>query len=259
MLQTVSRAMQSLLALAEHREGLSLTELARAINSSKATAHRIVKTLKEFDFVGTTASTGKLRLGPGLLILSHRVPPDADIRELAHPRLDWLRDKTEQTACLHLPLGRERVCVAQAESHAELKWVAAIGQRFPLTAGAPGKVLVAFLPDEERERVLRTVPLTRFTPDSITDRRQFERALDQVRRDGYAIAVNENVAGSAACSAPVWDSTGRVAAAITVVGSANRLSRGHLRSLSKVVRRAANALSQDLKRKRSSLETVGTK
>lgn len=247
MLQTVSRSIRSLLALAEHQEGLTLTELARAIGSNKATAHRIVKTLKEFDFVGTGASTGKLRLGPGLLVLSRRMSPEADIRELARPRLDWLRDKTGQTTCLHLPLGRERVCVAQAESRAELKWVAEIGKRFPLTAGAPGKVLVAFLPHEERERVLRTVPLTRFTPDSITDRRQFERVLDQVRRDGYAIAVNENVPGSAACSAPVRDSNGRVAAAITVVSPANRLSRGHLRSLSKLVRRAANALSQDLK------------
>lgn len=247
MLQTVSRAIRCLIALSEHQDGLTLTELASRVGSNKATVHRIVKTLDEFGFVTTVPRTRRLRLGSAVLTLHAAFSSEAEIRELARPHLTRLRDKTGETSCLHLPLGKERVCVAQVESRAELRWVANVGTRFPLTAGAPGKVLVAFLPPDERERVLRSVPLARFTPYSITDRHQFERVLDQVRADGYGTALNENIQGSAACSAPVLDHGGRVVAAVTIIGSAEHLSPPLLKTYSRLVRQAADAISADLR------------
>ncbi len=248
MLQTVSRAVRCLLALAEHPEGLTLTELATAVRSNKATVHRIAATLKQFDLVTTRVPSGRLQLGPRCAMFGNVPHTPIDMRELARPYLTWLRDETGETACLHLRVGYERVCVSQVEGHSELKWVAQIGKRFPVTAGAPGKAMVAFLPPEERRRVLDVVPLARFTPDSITDRRHFERVLTQVRKQGYAVAVNENVPGSAACAAPLYDASAHVIGAVTVAGAADRLPRRHLIKISPLVRRAAAGLSRDLQR-----------
>jgi DNA-binding IclR family transcriptional regulator len=248
MLQTVSRAVQCLLALAEQPGGLTLTELTRAVGSNKATVHRIVATLKRFELVATTIPSGRLRLGARCAVFGGFGQGHAAIRELARPYLTRLRDQTGETACLHLRFAYERACVEQVEGSSELKWVAQIGKWFPITAGAPGKALVAFLPEAERKQILDFVPLARFTADSITDRGLFERALAQVRARGYAIAVNENVPGSAACAAAIWDRPSRVIGAVTVAGPAERLPRRRLVEISTCVRRAAHELSRDLQR-----------
>lgn len=247
-LRTVGRAVRCLLALAEAPDGLSLTELARAVGSNKATVHRIVATFRDFDLVTTGARSGRLRLGPRCAVFGAALPLASDLRELARPYLRRLRDATGETACLHLRFGYERACVEQMESSTELKWVAQIGKRFPLTAGAPGKAIIAFLPPEERDRVLDIVPLARFAADSITDRRQFERVLRQVRKQGYATARNENVPGSAACAAPIYDAGGRVIGTVTVAGAADRLPMQRLREISPLVCEAAARLSRDLGR-----------
>jgi DNA-binding IclR family transcriptional regulator len=248
MLQTVSRAVQCLLALSEHPEGVTLTELAKTVGSNKATVHRIVATLRQFDLVTTMIPSGRLQLGLRCAVFGNVAHTQIDMRELARPHLTRLRDEIGETACLHLRFGYERACVAQVEGSSELKWVAQIGKRFPVTAGAPGKAIVAFLQPEERKQVLDVVPLARFTPDSITDRRQYERVLAQVRRQGYAIAVNENVPGSAACAAPLYDASAHVIGAMTVAGAADRLPRRRLIKISSFILRAAGDLSRDLQR-----------
>ena len=161
MLQTVSRAVQCLLALAEQPVGLTLTELTKTVGSNKATVHRIVATLKRFDLVAATVPSGRLRLGARCVVFGGFGEGHAAIRELARPYLTRLRDQTGETACLHLRFAYERACVEQVEGNSELKWVAQIGKRFPITAGAPGKALVAFLPEAERKQILEFVPLER--------------------------------------------------------------------------------------------------
>jgi DNA-binding IclR family transcriptional regulator len=248
LLHTVSRAVQCLLALAERPEGLTLTELAKVVRSNKATVHRIVATLKHFDLVATNMQSGRLQTGPRCAVFGAVAHAPIDVRELARPHLTWLRDETGETACLHLRYGYERACVAQVEGSSELKWVAQIGKRFPVTAGAPGKAMVAFLPADERKQILAVVPLARFTPDSITDRGHFERVLRQVRTQGYALAVNENVPGSAACAAPLYGPADSVIGAVTVAGAADRLPRRRLVEISPLVRRAAAELSHEIQR-----------
>lgn len=247
MLQTVSRAVTVLLTIAEHGNGLTLTDLTALIGSNKATVHRIITTLKAFDLVASDRN-GKLRLGIGVLRLNKGLTLEDRIREAARAHLALLRDMTGETACLHLVFGYERACVDQVESRAPLKWVAEIGKRFPLTAGAPGKVILAFMSHEERERALRVVPLVRLTPDSIVDRDRFVRALDRARKDGFAISINESVPGAAACAAPIRDSTGKIVGAITVSGPVERLSLRQLQKFSALVKGAGDALTRELRR-----------
>lgn len=245
ILRTVARAIQVLHVLGDHPDGLTLAELSRAMGCNKATVHRLVATLKTFHLV-TTNAADRLRLGSGILGLAERALPDTGLREISRPHLTKLRDATGETACLHLAFGYERACVEQVPSRQEIKWVAEIGKKFPITAGAPGKVLIAFLPAEDRQRVLKAVPLAALTPRSITDPKQFERELKQVRSDGYAISISESVQAAAACAAPISAPTGGVIGAVTVAGPAERLSRHTLKSYAPLVLSAAAAISKDL-------------
>ena len=244
MLKTVSRALQLLNILGTNPDEMSLGELAHKLASNKQDAFRLVKTLAAFQFVSSNPHTGKVRLGVGLMQLADRVKPQFDLRQLALPVLTRLRDKTGETACLHMMFGDDRVCVIQVESKNELRCVAKIGEALPLTTGSAGRVFMAHLSERERERLLKR--LTPLTPESVVDRSRVNRMIENGRQDGYVMARNETVLGMAAGSAPVFDLSGNTIAAVTVLGPSQRLTRKRLVSLSEVVREAARELSVGL-------------
>lgn len=244
MLKTVSRALQLLYVLAANPQGMSLSALARAVSTNKQDIFRLVKTLAAFQFVNSDPQAGKIRLGPGVLSLAEMARPQLDLRQISTPTLTTLRDMTGETACLHMMTGDKRVCVVQVESRDELRCVANIGEALPLTTGAPGRVFLAYLPDQERKRLLKG--LTRLTDETVVEKGRLNRMISDVRRYGYTVARNETVFGMAAVSAPVFDASGHTVAAVTILGPSQRLSRRRLIGYSPNVRAAAQQLSMSL-------------
>jgi IclR family acetate operon transcriptional repressor len=243
MLKTVTMAMQVLNILAEHLEGMTLSQLALSAGINKQAAFRLVKTLAKGHFVSTNPQSRKLALGSAILHLAARVQPQPDLRQLAIPTLTRLRDQTGETACLHVLFGDQRACVAQVESRDELRCVAKISQ-LPLI-GAAGRVFLAFMPKQERARLL-SKGWTALTPHTVTDRERVNRLLRSVRRDGFAVARDETVTGTAALSAPIRDSEGRVTAAITLLAPSSRLPLRRLLKHAPAVCDAAIEVSEAL-------------
>lgn len=244
MLKTVSRALQLLNVVGAHPEGLNLSELARELMTNKQDAFRLVRTLAAFQFVNSDPAARKVRLGPGFLRLAELARPHLDLRQIAMPALVDLRDKTGETACLHIRSRNHRVCIVQVESRDELRCVANIGEALPLTTGAPGRIFLAYMPDQERARILKDIK--RLTSETIMDRKRLNRTISLVRQIGYTIARNETVLGMAAISAPVFDATGRTVAAMTALGPSQRLSKERLAGFSDYVLEAAARISAAL-------------
>jgi DNA-binding IclR family transcriptional regulator len=230
MLSTVERAVQVMSAMSRYPDGLSLGELAREVGSNKQAVFRITKTLAAYDLVASDAKTGKLHLGAGLLRLADAIAPQFDLRKIAVPVLSQLRTQTGETACLHVRFGKGRVCIAQVESRHELRWIAELGKPLPLT-GAPGKVFQAFPRESRRSR----------------SREGKESGLEIVRKLGYAVARNETVAGVSSISAPVFDQSRSVVAAVTVMGPSARFGTD-LRTHASAVSKAAKKISDLLRR-----------
>jgi IclR family acetate operon transcriptional repressor len=228
MLSTVERAVQVMAALGRRPDGLTLSQLAREVGSNKQAVFRVARTLAAFHFVAADPHSGRLQLGAGLLRLADGVRADLDLRRISLPALTRLRDVTGETACLHVMFGRQRTCIVQVESRDELRWVAELGKPFPLT-GAPGKTFLAFLPEVARSPRLR--------PVAVADE------LARVRRQGYAVARDETVAGVSSVSAPVFDASGRVVAAATLLGPSSRLTREVLGRHAGAVCEAARRIS----------------
>ncbi len=88
---------------------------------------------------------------------------------------------------------------------------------------ASGKLLLAHRPAGERERLLATMPLPRFTERTITQRAALESELDRIVSEGYAVDNEEFVLGVACVAVPVRDQRGEVVAAIAVQGATARL------------------------------------
>jgi DNA-binding IclR family transcriptional regulator len=147
---------------------------------------------------------------------------------------------------LYVIEGVSRVCLEQAQSVHHLARHSSVGEYFPLHAGASGKVLLAYLPDEERKRILSQIPLERFTPRTVTDPEELERDLERIRKRGYAVSKGEREAGAYSIVAPVWNASGRVVASLTISGPIFRLSDKRLKANIRGVLAAAREVSERL-------------
>lgn len=241
----VARAIRLLQALGDGRPEASLTELARRVGIHKSTAYGILATLAAEGIVERDPATRRYRLGRSLAVLA-RAAGGPDIRVLARPYLARLRRLSGETVAVHEPDGRGSVILASDESPHQLRVSAPPGHRLPPFAGAVGKVVWAFAPPPPG--LPRRLPA--YTPRTITDPDAYRRELEGVRRRGIAFDDREYLPGVRAVSAPVFRARGgdrrELAAVLTIVGVAARLSPSALRRLAGPLRRAAGELSRAL-------------
>jgi len=243
-LQSVTRAMLALELIAEAGE-LGVTELGRRLGVHKATASRLVATLAERGLVERDPLSEKYRLGFGLIRLAGAAMAGLDLVRAAHPIVEDLADRTRETVNLGVLSGGAVVYVDQVSGTRAIVSVSWVGRRTPLHCTSNGKVLLAHLPEPERDRLL-TEPLERATPATIVDRDTLETQLREIRARGYAQTLEELEEGLNAVAAPVRQADGQVIAALSVSGPAFRMRPVDLPRLGKLTVEAADAISRRL-------------
>lgn len=243
---TILRASALLDLLSQNGEDLGVREIARRLQLTRSTAHRLLASLERVGLAEHAPVTGKYRLGYKVAYWAAHSSRQSALREKAMPHMVRLRDRVRETVGLTARVQWARTYVAQVESPHNIRWTMEIGRPYPLSAGAPGKVLLAFLPDAEVETILRTVPRQRFTARTPTAPGRIRAELQKVRRQGFAVALGEIVDGSATIAAPVRDISGEVVAALSISGPAFRFIGARRRAALPTLRKAAEALSWDL-------------
>jgi IclR family acetate operon transcriptional repressor len=241
----VDRAVRVLWALAARGE-LSLSDLSRDLGVSKSTLSSLLATLEEHALVQRDPASRRFQLGPGLARLSMAAASAAvDVREAARPQLDRLAALSGETAILHLSSGDETVIAERVEPTHQLKVVAPLGHRLPAFAGSVAKVLLAALPGQEAEAIVRARPLPVFTPRSIVDPDAYLDELARTRRRGYAVENEEYLVGVRAVSAPVRAHDHHAIGTLSVVGVGARMGR-RTKEIADAVVAAAAATSRRL-------------
>jgi DNA-binding IclR family transcriptional regulator len=142
--------------------------------------------------------------------------------------------------------GREVVYVERRESPQTLRLFGRVGHRNDAHCTSTGKLLLAYLPEDDLDALLRGWRLERKTPYTITDPRALRSALAEVRRQGWAENVNESELGAASIAAPVRNERGEVIAALSIVGPVQRLGSDSLRRFARPAVDAALAVSRRL-------------
>lgn len=235
--QSVIKALEILTIFREHGD-LRVSEITSLSGLPKATALRLIYTLEEQGYLSKTEDGPKYRLGPRILELAGSFLQHWDVTRLTLDEMRLLRDQCGETVSLYIRDGTERVCAQRIESLQPIRRSIPIGIRFPLHAGASAKVLLAFLPQDEREALLRSLP---FPPGFNLD--AFRRDLWWCRELGYAMSREERELGVAAVSAPVFHGQGRLAAALAISGPAERLNEKRIESAVTLLKTAALRLS----------------
>ncbi len=242
-------AVERALGILEHVDGSArgtgITELSRRLGLGKSTVHRLCATLEHHGYLIRDPATGRYRLSLRVFQIGSTALSDLGLPARAMPALEDLGASVQETVHLAILDGSEIVFIGKVESSRPLGLYSRVGRRSPAHCTALGKVLLAHAAAEARAHVLSR-PLARYTAATITTPQALERALDEVRRRGYAVDDQEFEDGVRCVAAPVRDHSGRVVAALSVSAPAGRLPRGRVPSLAEQVVAAARRVSREL-------------
>jgi DNA-binding IclR family transcriptional regulator len=242
--QSVDRAVAILEILARDGEA-GVTEVARELDVHKSTASRLLAALDRRELVTQDTARGKFRLGIGIVRLAGAAGRRLDVVQEGRTVARALAQEVGETVNLAILSGRDALYLDQAVGPAALSPHNWAGQRIPLHATSDGKVLLAYLSEAELADCLRP-PLARFTDRTITDLAEFPGLLAEVRRRGFATAVDELEAGLTAIAVPVRNAEGNVIASISASGPSFRIPADRVPALAGAIRRAAAEVSRRL-------------
>jgi IclR family KDG regulon transcriptional repressor len=245
-LSSVASAARLLKEFAGDRQEMGVTEAARRLGLGKSTAHRLLNTLTEERLLERDPRTGAYRLGLAMYVLGRSVSTYSVLHEVCVPVMDQLRAATKATVQVSVLDGREVVYVERRETAATLRMFGRVGHRFEANCTGSGKVLLAFLPDDQQEALLDGWELRTRTSTSVGDPDVLRAQLAVIRERGWAENINETEAGVSSVAAPIRDADGTVVAAISVVVPTAGLGDGALKRYSRPCVDAAGAISQRL-------------
>lgn len=225
---------------------LGTTEIAKALDMPKSTAAGIIHTLDLNGYLNQNRNNRKYRLGIKLMERGSMLLRQLDLRQIALPYLENLRDWCNEGVNLAIRDGHEVVYVERLFGTNMLSMRSEIGKREPVHSTALGKALLFPLSDEEIEKSLSTHELTAITPRTITSSEQFLIDLRNARKRGFAIDDEENESGGRCLAAPVFDYSGRPIAAVSVSVPVQRLPESKIPLFGDKVKQVTASISRDL-------------
>jgi len=243
---TVKKALSILYVLAEEKEALGLAELAKKLGLNRSTAYRLVLALTEGGFVKQDPATQKYALGLKIVELAGDILNKMEIREVARPYLKRLMELSGETAHLGILEKGQIVFIDKIDGPEVVRFFTHLGKRFPAYVTSIGKAILAYLPKEDLENVLKLQSFQAHTPNTIVNKQDFRDHLNLVRSKGYAIDHEENRLTVCCIGAPIFDATGKAVAAISISGPSFRLNIKRMKELSEPLKSTALKISKNL-------------
>jgi len=219
-IQSIDRAFSILQIVADQPDGVRLTDIIPQVNLPKSTVARILSTLENLGAVERHPVNTGYRIGSGILNLAMQ---PAYLVSLIEPYLYGLAEATDESIVLVLPQDDAIHFAKQIHSRHRLQVREWTGQRqILLHADSAGKVVLANWPLVKRVQYLSR-PMAQVTPKTMTEPKELDTHLRQIREQGYGWAYEELEVGLAGVSAPIFDINGDVVAAINITGPAFRM------------------------------------
>ncbi|GAB3020389.1 IclR family transcriptional regulator [Natronobiforma cellulositropha] len=220
-IKSVETAIRLLDAIYE-REEAGVTELAAEFDLSKSTIHHYVKTLEHYDCLENV--DGRYRIGLRFLTFGGQARAREKIYQLAKHDVDQLAEETGEEVRLVVERNGYGVTVYQAQGAHVDRSRTHVGSIEELHCTAAGKAFLAALPDERVATVLEDLELTPHTERTITDRATLEAELETIRTEHVAFDEEERFDGVRCVASAITTRSGDLLGAISVSGSADRLT-----------------------------------
>ena len=191
VVKSANRALDVIECVASSSEPLTFTQILRALDIPKSSLSQLLVNLVDRRYLILDPGANVYRLGPSLLRLVERASATIPLRDLVDPFLRRVRDELNETAGFYVQDDDHVALSAAATSSHALVYIMNIGERAPLYAISPGKIILANMSEEAFDAWLSSAELKPYTKKTITERDALRRDVFQVRKSGFAYADQE--------------------------------------------------------------------
>lgn len=244
--QSLTRALRIMNALAEHTHGLTLSDLAHTVNLPTSTAHRLLTTLQNERYVRFDSERSVWMIGVQAFQVGSVYARSRDLVSIARPYMRRLMEESGETANLAIIDRGEVIFLAQVECQKMMRAVAGPGGRAPLHCTGTGKAMLAWFPEREASEMLRSRTMHRETPKTVDTASVLIASLAEVRKRGYSVDDEENAVGLRCVASVIFDEHVRPLAGISISGPTARLTETRLPVLGANVTKIAAEITAEL-------------
>lgn len=244
--QSLARALSILEALSDSHEGATLTVLSQTVGLPPSTTHRLLTTLQRQRFVRFDPMSKSWQIGVQAFVVGNAFARTRDIVMIARPYMRRLMEDSGETVNFYILTDGEVLCMAQVESRQMMRAVSRPGGRVRMHCTGAGKAMLAYLPEQDVERVVALHGLPQSTEKTMVTATKLKADLRRIRSRGFAVDDEEYAVGLRCVAAPILDELGAPFAALSLSGPTARVSTARLDELGLLVKNAARAAAVEL-------------
>jgi DNA-binding IclR family transcriptional regulator len=245
--RSLERALQILNVFTAEKQSLSLVQLSEDLNLSRATVLRLCSTLTKYNFLKHDSLSKRYSLGVKLFELGSIVHNSFSLRRIASSHLIKLQAKLSTTVFLGIIDNDELLYIDKIDDPKHpITFTSKIGTRRTPYWGMVGKTIMAYLPDDEVERLLQKFPLQRTAKKSIVKKEDFFEYLHYIRSQGYAFDDEGTMDGVSGIAAPVYDLSGKVVGSVGVAFISSSIDTNAVKKIAKETKLTAKYISTEM-------------
>lgn len=204
----LERALDIIALLSDYPQGLSQRDIQEKLDISKNSIYRIIMTLVNHGYVSRSDDERTFYLTRKLMMLGSKAMGDKSLASACIDEMYRLRDQLQFSIYLGVLEGSEGVIIEQVTGGSPFKFAVDLGARFQLHCGAPGKALLAFLPKEDREKLIARLDLVRYNSRTLTSIKSIQKECINILDRGYAIDRAEQYEGCHCVGTCILDHNG---------------------------------------------------
>lgn len=238
----VERSLHIIEILIEAAAPMSIADIANAAGLKPNSAHRLLQKLAATGYVYRNEVTKRVCAGPQALFPRSLHHPLNRLRQETHEQLRVLRERYDESVCLIVFVGHERIIIDAIQGRERLSPLYETRLRNPLHASAAGIILLNDLTSKERHQLLGEEPFKAPTVNTVTSYAALEKQLEALQRHGYAVAKETAFIGVNAVAAPIR-SEQKAIGCIAITGSSQTNTEDRLGGLGEALRHSADLVT----------------
>ena len=244
--QSAERIFQVLEMLADNGE-MGLMEISAALGLHKSTVHRLLMSLIYMGYAKQDEATQKYMLTYKLVNMAGKILDRTDILQIARPYMERLSDISGETVHLVQREGNHILYIYKIEAKVgSIRMVSHVGMVHPMYCSGVGKAIMATLPEKEVKQIWNESGIEKKTDKTIVRFEEMIKALEEVRKCGYALDDEENEEGVRCIAASLRGYGKTVKYAFSISGPVSRMTKERVEELSVDVKRVQSELSKEL-------------
>ncbi len=214
----VGKAVWMLKRLGNPPYEMGVTDIAKEMGIVKSGVHSILRELLKGNLLVKDPSTKKYSLGPAVFRLGHVYSNSKGLHEISGSVMDSISKLTGMSVFVGIREGLVPILAYKQNGSDDFLYEEQIGESFPFNASAMGKLLTAYLKQEEIEYILENETFEKITPKSITDPEKLKKDYELIRSQGFCVSTSENRVGAFGIAFPIVGRWGNVKACLCMVG-----------------------------------------